>query len=237
MDPFTLTSPRRFRAPPPPALTSLRYWRDYEEVKAMGAREGSARTARQTDLAYFYNDNFFTQWNRALRGVAESRVQRIGDSARLFALANMATADALITAWDSKRYYVFWRPLTAIREGNTDGHPWTVGDSMWQPLVNTPNYPDYTSGANALVGAMTRTLAKFFGSDRGLLEVTSLNPLVTQKTRIYTRFSEAADDVVDARIYLGIHFRFADVVARKQGEHVAEHAVEHFLLPVDRRDR
>jgi hypothetical protein len=237
VDPFTLTGPRRFRAPPPPALTSLRYWRDYEEVRAMGAREGSARTAQQTDLAHFYNDNFFTQWNRALRGVAQSRVHRIGDSARLFALANMATADALITAWDSKRYYVFWRPLTAIREGGVDGNPWTVGDPTWQPLVNTPNYPDYTSGANVLVGAMTRTLAKFFGSDHGPLEVTSLNPLATQKTRIYTRFSDAADDVVDARIYLGIHFRFADVVARKQGEQVAEHAVEHFLLPLDRRDR
>jgi hypothetical protein len=237
MDPFTLTSPRRFRAPPPPALTSLRYWRDYEEVKAMGVREGSARTAAQTDLAHFYNDNFFAQWNRALRGVAQSRVHRIGDSARLFALANMATADALITAWDSKRNYALWRPLTAIREGDVDGHPWTVGDPTWQPLVNTPNYPDYTSGANVLVGAMTRTLARFFESDRGPLEVTSLNPLATQKTRIYTRFSHAADDVVNARIYLGIHFRFADVVARKQGEQVAEHAVEHFLLPLERRGR
>jgi hypothetical protein len=237
MDPFTLTSPRRFRAPPPPALTSLRYWRDYEEVKAMGAREGSARTAEQTDLAHFYNDNFFAQWNRALRGVAQARVNRVGDSARLFALANMAGADALISAWDSKRYYAFWRPLTAIREGDMDGHPWTVGDPTWQPLINTPSYPDYTSGANVLVGAMTRTLGKFFGSDRGPLEVTSLNPLATQKTRIYARFSHAADDVVDARIYLGIHFRFADVAARKQGEQVAENAVEHFLLPIDRRDR
>lgn len=235
--PFTLTSPRRFRAPPPPALTSLRYWRDYEEVKALGAREGSARTAQQTDLAYFYNDNFFAQWNRALRGVAQSRAHRIGESARLFALANMAGADALITSWDSKRHYVFWRPLTAIREGDMDGHPWTVGDPTWQPLVNTPNYPDYTSGANSLVGAMTRTLTLFFGSDRGPLEVTSLHPQAVQKTRTYARFSQAADDVVEARILLGIHFRFADTAARRQGEQVAEHAIEHFMLPLDRRNR
>jgi hypothetical protein len=235
--PFTLTSPRRFRAPPPPALDSLRYWHDYEEVKALGAANSTARTAQQTDLAYFYNDNFFTQWNRVLRGVAEKRVHRIGDTARLFALANMATADALITSWDSKLHYVFWRPITAIREGANDGNPFTVADTNWQPLVNTPNYPDYTSGANNLVGAMTRTLAMFFGSDRGPFEVTSLHPLAVQKTRIYARFSDAADDVVEARILLGIHFRFADTAARRQGEKVAEHAFEHFLLPVDRWNR
>lgn len=235
--PFTLTSPRRFRAAAPPALTSERYWRDYREVKAVGAREGSTRTAQQTDLAHFYNDNFFTQWNRVLRSVAQTRVHKIGDTARLFALANMATADALITCWDSKLHYVFWRPLTAIREGANDGNPFTVGDPAWQPLVNTPNYPDYTSGANSVVGAMTRSLGMFFGSDRGPMEVTSLNPLAVQKARVYSRFSGAADDVVEARIYLGIHFRFADTAARRQGEKVAEHAFEHFLLPLDRWNR
>ena len=235
--PFTLTSPRRFRAPPPPELTSARYWHDYEEVKQLGALNGSARTAQQTDLAYFYNDNFFTQWNRVLRTIAQKRVNKIGDSARLFALANMAGADALITCWDSKVTYVFWRPITAIREGANDGNPFTVADPTWQPLVNTPNYPDYTSGANSLVAAMTRTLEMFFGSDRGPLEVTSLHPLAVQKTRVYARFSNAADDVVEARIYLGIHFRFADTAARRQGEKVAEHAFEHFMLPLDRWNR
>ena len=236
-EPFTLTSPRRFRAAPPPALDSARYWHDYEEVKAMGALHGSARTAQQTDLAYFYNDNFFAQWNRVLRGVAEKRIHKIGDSARLFALANMAGADALITGWDSKVTYVFWRPITAIREGANDGNPFTSADPTWQPLVNTPNYPDYTSGANSIVAAMTRSLAMFFGSDRGPFEVTSLHPLAVQKTRVYARFSDAADDVVEARIYLGIHFRFADVAARRQGEKVAEHAFDHFLLPLDRSNR
>jgi hypothetical protein len=235
--PFTLTSPRRFRAAPPPALTSERYARDYAEVKAIGAFNSLVRTAEQTDLAYFYNDNFFAQWNRVLRGVAQQRVHKIGDSARLFALANMAGADALITCWDSKKTYVFWRPLTAIREGASDGNAFTVADTTWQPLVNTPNYPDYTSGANSLVAAMTRTLEMFFGSDRGPLEVTSLHPLAVKKTRVYSRFSDAADDVVEARIYLGIHFRFADVAARRQGTKVAEHAFDHFLLPLDRRNR
>ncbi len=231
-DPFTLTSPRRFRAQPPPALTSERYRRDYDEVKALGSLTSATRTPEQTDLAYFYSDNFFTQWNRALRAISARHLHRIGDSARLFALANMATADAVITSWDSKKFYSFWRPITAIAEGDNDGNPNTGGDPAWQPLINTPNYPDYTSGANNVTGAMTRTLALFFGTDWCTFEVTSLAPQAVQKTRTYHRFSDAARDVVEARILLGIHFRFADTAARAQGESVAEWAGRRFLLPL-----
>jgi hypothetical protein len=231
-DPFTLTGPTRFRADPPPALTSERYRRDYNEVKRLGSFVSTHRTAEQTDLAYFYSENFLAQWNRALRGIANNHLRRTGDTARLFALANLATADALITSWDSKKFYNFWRPITAINEGDNDGNPNTAGDPAWQPLINTPNYPDYTSGANNVVGAMTRTLQQFFRRDRLTFEVTTLAPLATTKTRIYNRFSDAAADVVDVRIYLGIHFRFADVAARKQGQQVAEHVFDHFLLPL-----
>ena len=187
----------------------------------------------QTDIAYFYTDNFLAQWNRALCAIANNHLRRTGDSARLLALANLSIADALITSWDSKKFYFFWRPITAINEGDNDGNPNTAGDPAWQPLINNPNYPDYTSGANNVVGAATRTLQLFFGRDRVTFEVTSLAPLAIQKTRTYTRFSDAAADVVDARIYLGIHFRFADVAARDQGRRVAEHAFRHFLLPRD----
>jgi hypothetical protein len=230
-DPFTLTSPARFRAPPPPALTSARYTRDYNEIKSIGALTGSSRTPEQTDLAYFYSDNFIAQWNRALRGVANSYLHRTGDSARLLALANMAMSDALITSWDNKMTYVYWRPLTAIREGASDGNPDTIADPAWQPLINTPNYSDYTSGANNVVAAATRTMALFFGRDRVTFEVTSLAPLAVRKTRVYTRFSDAAEDVMNVRIYQGIHFRTADVLGRAQGTRVAEWAYGHFLLP------
>ena len=232
-DPFTLTGPMRFRADPPPALTSDRYRKDYDEVKKLGSFGSTHRTPAQTDIAYFYTDNFLAQWNRALRAIANKHVHRTGDSARLFALANLSVADALITSWDSKKFYVFWRPITAINEGDNDGNPKTVGDPTWQPLINTPNYPDYTSGANNVTGAMTRTLALFFERDRMTFEVTSNAPLAVQKTRVYNRFSDAAQDVVDARIYLGIHFRFADTAARKQGQQVAEWAFNHFLLPLE----
>jgi hypothetical protein len=233
-DPFTLTSPARFRADPPPALTSERYRRDYEEVKAYGAFANSARSAEQTDTAHFFNDNIFAQWNRALRAISTQHVDRIGDSARLFALANTAVADSVISAWDSKKYYNFWRPVTAIREGDNDGNPATQGDANWQPLINTPNYPDYTSGVNVVTAAVTRTLEHFFGTDCMTYVVTSNFPLVVNKTRTYERFSDARRDAVNARVWLGIHFRFADNAGRTQGERVADWAYNHYLLPIEK---
>jgi hypothetical protein len=153
--PFTFNNPAQFRAGPPPALTSNRYRREYDEVKALGSRLNSARTDAQTDLAYFYADNFLALWNRTLRTIALEHVHDIGDSARLFALAALTNADRGITAWDSKYHYNFWRPLTAIREGDDDGNSRTAGDPNWEPLLNTPNYSDHTSGANNLTGGMT----------------------------------------------------------------------------------
>jgi hypothetical protein len=234
--PYTLNCPAQFRASPPPALTSRRYARDYNEVKALGALFNSDRTPEQTDLAYFWADNFAVQWNRALRAIADAHIDKIGDTARLFALANMAMADSIITSWDSKNHYANWRPVTAIQEGDNDGNWRTAGDPDWQPLFNTPPYPDHTSGANNVTGAVTGILALFFGRDRFTFEVTSNHPNAVLKTRTYKRFSDAAEDVVNARIYLGIHFRFADTAARRQGRQVAKWAFTHFLRPVHNDD-
>jgi hypothetical protein len=231
-DPLTLTGPARFRAPPPPELTSDLYTTDYNEVKAKGALTGSTRTPEQTDIAYFWSENFAVQLNRAIRGIVNQRVPDIGDRARLFALANLAAADALITAWDSKRYFNFWRPQTAIQEGELDGNPNTAGDLTWQSLIANPPYPDYTSGANNIAGAIFKSLELFFGTDNIAFDVTSNAPLAVKKTRTYSSFSAAAQAVVNARIYLGIHFRFADKEARKQGQQVANWAYDHYLLPV-----
>jgi hypothetical protein len=233
-DPFTLTSPTRFRPGPPPALTSDRYTKDFNEVKAFGSLTSTARSAEQTDLAYFYSGNIPAQWNAALRGVATRYLRKTGDQARLLALANMATADALMCSWDSKVHYNFWRPVTAIPLADTDGNPQTAAEASWQPLINTPNYPDYTSGANNVSGAMTRTLQLFFESDRVTFDVTTAVPQAVRKTRTYRRFSDAADDMVEARMLLGIHYRFADTEGRKQGQRVADWTFNHFLLPVRR---
>jgi hypothetical protein len=227
---FTLQSGDQFRAKPPPALNSQQYATDYNEVKALGAQSNSARTPEQTELAYFYagkNGNNFVLWHRALRDVAAAHVQNIGDSARLLALANLAIADAVITAWDSKKHYVLWRPITAIQDGESDGNPATAGDPPWQPFLNTPPYPDYTSGANVITGALTRSLSLFFGKDDVTFTVTSDYPEAVQKTRTYGRFSDMATDMVNVRIYHGIHFRSADEVAREQGTKVADWVFGH----------
>ncbi len=219
---FTLQSGDQFRAKPPPPLTSTRYATDYNEVRAVGAHSNSTRTPEQTELAYFYAGNNFILWHRTLRDVAAAHVKNIGDSARLLALANLAIADAVITAWDSKRHYVLWRPITAIQEGDNDENSATAGDPSWQPFLNTPPYPEYTSGANNVTGALTRSLALFFGKDDMTFTVTSEYPQAAQKTRTYGRFSDMLSDMVDVRIYQGIHFRFGDEEGRDQGRQVAQ---------------
>jgi len=235
--PFTLTSPQQFRPDPPPSLTSRAYTRDFNEVKALGSLTGSSRTPEQTDLAYFYADNFILLWNRALNRIAAEHTHTSGDAARLFALVYMAEADAVITAWDSKKFFNFWRPLTAIREAAGDGNPQTAADANWKPLINTPNYPDYTSGANNVTGSVTRMLRLFFRTDKMTFTVNSIYPLAQVKARTYRRFSDAAKDVVNVRIYQGIHFRAADAVARRQGGQVAKWAYKHFLRSIHDDDR
>jgi hypothetical protein len=235
--PFTLTRPSQFRAVPPPSLTSRRYAAAFNEVKSMGAATNSARTPEQTDLALFWYSNYLVLWYHALRDIATAHVSTIDDSARLFALTSLAMTDAVITAWDTKRHYVFWRPFTAIQEADNDGNPDTISQPDWTPLVNSPNYPEYTSGANNVTGAITRMLALFFGSDEMEFTVSTTYPLTQQQTRTYYRFSDAAHDVVNARVYEGIHFRFSDLEARRQGRRVAQWVFSHFLRRSGEDDR
>jgi hypothetical protein len=232
--PFTLRSSSRFRAVPPPALTSPKYARAYNEVKRIGGMDGSSRTDDQTDLAHFWNLNYLLVWNLVVRDLAAAHVSSLSDSSRLFALADMAMADAIITAWESKLHFVYWRPMTAIRAGDSDGNPRTAGEEDWTPLIPNPPYPDYTSGANNITAAATRALSLFFGTDEMTFDVTTTNTGPTLvDTRTYHSLSEVRADVVNARIYEGIHFRFADAAARKQGEMIAQWAHSRFFLPVD----
>lgn len=231
--PFTLRRSSQMRALPPPALDSPEYTRDYNEVKALGSLNNSSRSAEQTDMAHFFNMNYVVVWNKVMRDLAGANVDNISDSSRLFALADMAMADAIITAWDSKRHYVFWRPLTAIQFGEDDGNPKTDGDPAWLPLIVNPAYPDYTSGANNITASATRSFSLFFGTNEMTFDVTTTNTGPTQQdTRTYHKFSDVRDDVVSARVYEGIHFRFADEAARKQGERIAQWAFGHHLRPI-----
>jgi len=229
--PFALkASDQLAGSPPPPHLGSGEYARDYDEVKALGRLNSTARTQDQTDLALFYSDNFTALWERTLRLLAAAQGTDLGDSGRMFALAHIAAADALITAWHDKRFWNFWRPITAIREGDNDGNRRTDGDPTWTPQITTPPYPEYTSGANNLTASMTRVLKHLFG-DKTEFHVTSTTIAAPKNDKIYQRFSDMADDVVDVRVYQGIHFRGADEVARRQGTRSADWAVSHVLRP------
>ena len=230
--PFALKHSSQLRAEVgPPLLRSGLYIRDYNEVKSVGAKNSVTRTAEQTELANFYSDNLVVLMQRTLRTVVDAYASHLGESARVMALANVAAADGLISTWDSKIHYNLWRPITAIREGESDGNPFTVGDPGWEPFLTTPNYPDYTSGANALAASIMRTLMLFFRSDRLPFTVESKAAAATQKFRVYMHFSDLCQNMIDVRVYQGIHFRFADEVAYRTGVRAADWVFSHTLRP------
>jgi hypothetical protein len=231
--PFTMQSGSQFRLGPPPALSSDQWAEDYNEVKSLGSLNSTARTPEQTDIGYFWADSGPILWQNALRYLARNYLRDIGDSARMYALAEAAIADAQIACWDSKYFYVFWRPITAIRLGDQDGNPATVVDTTWQPLINTPNFPEYPSGHANVSSAATNALRLFFGSDVRSFQMTTTNPLAVQKTRTFARFTQAEQEVVDARVYVGIHYRNSDNAARAQGHAVANWVFRNYFLPAD----
>ena len=233
--PFALKDSAQLRPDPPsPALTSGEYSHAYNEVKALGAKVGSARTPEQTELALFWATNYFPTRARAMRDLATANLSDIGDTARLFALTAVGSADALIGAWNTKKYYNFWRPITAIQLGETDGNPHTEVDQGWLPLINTPNYPDYTSGANnftsvrhAFARALLRNRRDDLFGDVG----EHGEPVADEYDAQYASLSAAMDDVVIARVSEGIHFSFADTVGRRTGKRAADWAFSHVMRP------
>jgi len=229
--PLLVDSAMQYAPPPPPALTSDRYAADYDEVKAMGrADPGSGRSAEQTALARFFSGNAVVQMNAGLRGQAAARHLDIASSARMFAAVDMAVADGVITVWAEKLRTSTWRPSTAIQQGDADGNAATVGDPTWTPLLANPPYPDYPSGYNVVAAATARTLHRLFGPDIDLtLAFTPVGG--TTQTRTFAHESDLTGAVVDARVWLGIHFRFADTAGRDIGLAVADHAVHHYFGP------
>jgi hypothetical protein len=230
--PFTMHSGSQFRVDPPPDLTSQLWADDYNETKTVGSLTSTTRTAEQTDIGYFWADSGPLLWQNALRYISGTYLHDTGDSARMFALAEAALADAQIACWDSKYFYNFWRPITAIRLGNQDGNPATVVDPGWQPLINTPNFPEYPSGHADVSGAVSHMLQLFFGSDELTFQMTTTNALAPQKTRTFTRFSQAEQEVINARVYVGIHYRNSDTTARAQGRRVSNWVFKHYFRPV-----
>ena len=229
---FTMKRNSQFRVDPPPDPTSKEWARDYKEVKSIGSLLSTTRSAEQTDIGYFWADSGPVLWQNALRYISGHYLNDIGDSARMYALAEAALADASIACWESKYFYTAWRPITAIRLGDQDGNPLTDVDPDWQPLINTPNFPEYPSGHASTSGAISHVLQRLFGSDALSFQMTTTNSMALKKTRTFSQLSQAEQEVVDARVYVGIHYRNSDTTARAQGRAVANWIFKHYFRPV-----
>jgi hypothetical protein len=228
--PFALRSPDQFRPAPPPALTSARYARDFDEVKTLGSAASSARTPDQTAYAKFWYEFSELGWNRVARTVAADRKLGLQSTARLFALLNAAMSDSYVAGWDAKYHYDFWRPVTAVRAADADGNAATDADAGWEPLMVTPPVPDYPSTHSALGNAAAEVLASVFG-DRTAFTFTSPTAEPANAPRTFARFSQAADENADSRVVAGLHFRFATDAGQALGRRVGRWTVSHHLRP------
>src|SRR5213078_1045247 len=195
--PFAMSGSSQFRPPGPPSLDSERYATDYNEVKELGAAVGSTRTEDQTEIALFWADGAGTEtppghWNSIAQIIADARGNTLEENARLFALMNIAMADAAICAWDAKYTFNFWRPVTAIRNSDLDGNAATDPDPAWTSFIVTPPFPDYVSGHSTFSGAASAVLAMFYGTDN--ISFTTGSDFLPGVQRNFNSFSAAADE-------------------------------------------
>jgi hypothetical protein len=241
--PFIVPNAEMLRTDGPNALTSVEYAEDFNEVKELGSLTSITRTPDQTDAAIFWQDHLHGFMNRLFRNLVLNRGLDVVKSARLFAMENLAAADAAIGCWNDKYYYWFWRPITAIREADTDGNPTTEADPTWLPLFDpttpvcnppllvTPSFPDHPSGHACGTSAFINTLQNFSGTDK--IAVTAFsNKSCT--SRSFERFSDILSEVIDARVWAGIHFRTADTQGAVLGKKVAHYLRRHYFQPVQR---
>ena len=232
--PFGLQSGDLFRPPPPPALNTAAWAADMNEVKRLGAINSTERTADQTIIAQFWANGAGTEtpaghWNRIAHSISDQRGLSLRQNARLFALLNIALADAAIVSWDCKFAYNLWRPVTAIRNADLDGNGATEKVADWTPLLVTPPFPEYTSGHSTFSGAASRVLEMFFGTDRITFTVDSDG--TPGHFRTFTSIAAAANESGMSRIYGGIHFQSANVWGLASGRACGEYVSTRLLQP------
>jgi hypothetical protein len=229
VDPLVLNSLTQFAPSPPPAIASELYVQEFNEVRDYGVREGSRRSAAQTESARFFSDIPIVPLQASLRDLVARRQLSISNSARLFAAVELSIADSIGTVWNGKLRYAWWRPITAIREANSDGNPATAAVPGWEPFIVTPPYPEWPSGLTSVIGALSTTLARLNADGRVDLNITSAAAGVT---RHYDDAAVIQQDAVDARVWSGIHFRTADEVSIGIGTQVANWTLDHYLAPM-----
>ena len=227
--PLALRYASQFRPDGPPALGSREYTQDFHEVKHVGRFDSRVRSAEQTAVARFWTDHDIPQWNRNLLRLAQARGLNSIETARMLAMAHVAGGDAMIACFDAKYHYLSWRPVHAIPRADTDGNHRTLADP-WQPLLSTPNHPEYPSAHGCHTTAIAETLEAFFGPGRFPFSIDSL---VTGETRHYQRFKDVVTDVNNGRVWAGFHFRYSQEDGSKLGRRVARFVIANFFQPLD----
>lgn len=230
--PWTLTAPDQFRPKAPPSLTSSVYAKALNEVQSIGSATSTTRTADQTAIARFWAGSPGTatppgQWNMIAQGVAEQSNLGLLETAHLYAVLDMALADAAIVCWDAKYEYELWRPITAIRNADQDDNSATTADPGWTPLLTTPAFPSYTSGHSTFSMTAATTMARLLGTDNISFTVASEVPGVAD--RKFSSFSAAAEEAGLSRIYGGIHYSFDNTEGQRAGRRLGEYVVDTTL--------
>jgi hypothetical protein len=230
MMPFALASPSQFRAKPPPSLKSADWARDYNEIKELGAKNSTKRTARQTEDARFWLLVGPRAYNPLPRQIVIAK-NILLDSARFMAFFSVAAVDAVIAVFDAKYKYEFWRPITAIRNGDIDGNPATERDASWQPIDATPMHPEYPC-AHCIVSSSVAAVIKGLLGIEEIPEVSLTSPFVPGVTHRFTHLRAYTDEVANARICAGFHYRFSTVAGREMGYKIGEYVAKTVMQPV-----
>jgi hypothetical protein len=230
-----MRSSAQFRTSGPNALSIAAWARDFNEVRALGAANSVVRTPEQTYIARWWQSTPVASWNAVARDLVGREQLDLVKSARLFAMQNLAAADASINCWNDKYHWDFWRPWNAIPRALEDGNPATEPDPTWTALITAP-YPDHPSGHLCLDGAHTRVLQMFFGDlIEGGYQITSRSTFLAPgdpPTRTFFSFSQALAEITEARIWAGLHYRTADVQAQALGSNIANYMAANYFQPV-----
>jgi hypothetical protein len=234
MQPFMLESTSQFRAPHPPALTSAQYATDLNETEASGSNLPAIDPRR--DTAWFWNANAINQLNRTLQDFATQNDMDLLDTVRLLAMGNMVPTDAGMACFDSKYTYRFWRPITAIRNAALDGNADTTANTGWSPLTTTPNHPEYPSQHGCVTSALAQVLSRAVGTDEidaTIWGATSASPTALVTPRTYPTVRNLLDELVNARVWIGFHFRNSVIAGENLGTSVANWELQRNFLPTN----
>ena len=228
--PFALASPSQFRAKPPPSLKSGEWARDYNEIKDLGAKNSTKRMARQTEDARFWLLVGPRAANPLPRQIVIAKNMDLLDSARFMALTSVAAVDAIIAVFDAKYKYEFWRLITAIRNGDIDGNPATVRDATWQPIDATPMHPEYPCAHCIVSSSVAAVIERLLGSEE-IPEVLLTSPFAPGVTHRFTNLRVYSDEVANARICAGFHYRFSTIAGREMGQKIGAYVVRSVMQP------